>query len=283
MWDDLNSFKPSRITACNDFNKSWALHWAREGRDSNTLQALTSTGVADHDDDGAYRELLKCHPISPCPDSNDFPSAPSVTVDESMVLMCCLKGFPKGASPGASKLHAQHLLDAVSGSTAPAANECLRSLTCFMNLLLSGKGPTCLAPWLCGTPLTALLKKGGGVRLIAVGEVLHRLASRLCCLVVCPSLPDVFLPYRQVGVGIPGGLECAIHAMRHFLSLHGDDDSLALLKVDMKNAFNECSRHAFFARVLDDFPGISAWVKWCYSQPAELRFGKNRLAASSGV
>jgi len=71
--------------------------------------------------------------------------------------------------------------------------------------------------------------------------------------------------------------------MCHFLSLHGDDDSLALLKVDVKNAFNECSRHAFFAHVLDDFPGISAWVKWCYSQPAELRFGKNTLAASSGV
>ena len=67
----------------------------------------------------------------------------------------------------------------VPGSTAPAAGECLRSLTCFMNHLLSGKGPACLAPWLCGAPLTALLKKGGGVRPIAVGEVLRRLASRL--------------------------------------------------------------------------------------------------------
>ena len=40
MWDDLKSFKPSRITACDDFNKSWALQWAREGRYSNALQAL---------------------------------------------------------------------------------------------------------------------------------------------------------------------------------------------------------------------------------------------------
>jgi len=73
--------------------------------------------------------------------------------------------------------------------------------------------------------LTALLKKGGGVHRIAVGEVLH--------------------PYGQVGFGIPGGLECAIHATCHFLSLHGADDSQALLKVCMKNAFNECSHHAF--------------------------------------
>ena len=132
----------------------------------------------------------------------------------------------------------------------------------------------------CGAPLTALLKKGGDVRPIAVGKVLHHLASCLCCLIDCPSQPDIFLPYGQVGVGIHGGLECAIHATCRFLSFHGDDDSLALLKVDMKNAFNECSRHAFFARVLDDFPGIAAW---CYSHPAELRFGKNRLVASSGV
>ena len=106
-----------------------------------------------------------------------------------------------------------------------------------MNHLLSGKSPSCLAPWLCGTPLTALLRKGGGVCPITVGEVLCRLASHLCCLIIHPSLPDTFLPYRQVGVGIPGGLECAIRVTHRFLSLHGADDSLVLLKVDMKNAF----------------------------------------------
>ena len=86
------------------------------------------------------------------------------------------------------------LLDAIAGTTAPAARECLLSLTRFMNHLLSGKAPSCLAPWLCGAPLTALLKKGGGVRPIAVGEVLLRFASSLCCLTVRPSLPSIFLP-----------------------------------------------------------------------------------------
>ena len=86
-----------------------------------------------------------------------------------MILWFCWQ-FPKGTSPGASKLHSQCLLDAVSGSTAPAAGECLRSLTFFVNHLLSGKSPSCLAPWLFDAPLTALLKKGGGVRPIAVGE-----------------------------------------------------------------------------------------------------------------
>ena len=51
----------------------------------------------------------------------------------------------------------------------------------------------------------------------------------------------------------------------------------------MKNAFNECDRSAFYTRVAEEFPEISAWVKWCYSQPAELRFGNRRQLASSGL
>jgi len=98
-------------------------------------------------------------------------------------------GFPKGTSPGTSKLCAQHLLDAISGTTAPAAWDCLASLTCLMNYLLSGKAPSCLVPWLCGAPLMALLKKEGGIFPIAVSEVLQCIASRLCCLAVRPSLP----------------------------------------------------------------------------------------------
>ena len=85
--------------------------------------------------------------------------------------------------------------------------------------MLSGKTPSCLAPWLCGAPLTALLKKGGGVRPIAVGEVLHRLASCLCCFGVRSRLPEVFLPFGQVGVDISGGLEAAIHSVHLFVTL----------------------------------------------------------------
>jgi len=136
--------------------------------------------------------------------------------------------------------------------------------------------------WKCANVIP-IHKKGGGVRPIAVGEVIRRLASRLCCLAVRPSLPGVFLPYGQVGVGIPGGLETAIHVTRYYIHQNASDSSLALLKIDMKNAFNECSRTAFFERVVEDFPEISAWVKWCYSQPAELRFGSRRIVASSGV
>jgi len=191
-----------------------------------------------------------------------------------------LVGIPKGTSPGASKRHAQHLLDALSGSTAPAAGECLCSLTCFTNHLLSGKGPSCLAPWLCSAPLTALLKKGGGVCPIAVGEVLCCLANHLCCLIAHPSLPETFLPYGQVGVGIPGGLECAIQTTHHFLSVHGADDSLALLKADMKKLLMNAVAMLYLPIYLMIFQRFQLGA---ISQPAELHFGRKGMVTSSGV
>ena len=76
------------------------------------------------------------------------------------MVLKCLQAFPKGASPGASKSHAQHLLDAITETTDPAARDCLASLTRPMNFLLSGKAPLCFAPWLWGALLTALLTGG---------------------------------------------------------------------------------------------------------------------------
>ena len=174
-------------------------------------------GAVGHDDNYTYQDLLKHHPCSSCP-SDTSSSQLFLTVDESMVLFC-LRAYPKGTSPGASKLWAQHLLDTVVGRTAPAAKDCVLSLTHFMNNLLFGKAPPCLVPWLWGAPLTALLKKGGGVGPIVVGVVLRHLVSHLCCLEVRPSLPNVSLPYGQVCVCIPGGLESAIHILFLFKGL----------------------------------------------------------------
>jgi len=37
-------------------------------------------------------------------------------------------------------------------------------------------------------------------------------------------LSDYFLPYGQVGISIPGGLEAAMHAFHRSLSVLGSDD-----------------------------------------------------------
>ena len=147
LQDDLHVSRSSHCIQSSKHNISRALFWAREGRYSNAVQSLTSTGVADKNDDLAFQELLQRHPVSD-PPSCSAPKTASLVVDESAVLIC-LKGFPRGTSPGASGLRAQHLLDAVSGHTAPSAELCLTTLTRLMNFLLSGKASPLLAPWLC--------------------------------------------------------------------------------------------------------------------------------------
>ncbi len=258
-----------------------ALTLGREGHYSKAVQALGSLGVASPDSPTALQELIVRHPLGALPlEVTDIPSNLSVSC---LQVSTAITRFPKGSSPGASQLRAQHLYDAICGTTVPAAQDCLSALTKWINLLLSGKANPIIAPWLCGAPLTALIKKGGGVRPIAVGETIRRLTSRLCCSAVFPSLPDTFIPEGQVGVGVKRGLEAAIHGTRYIVNQHQSKTNFCLLKVDFSNAFNECDRNTFFNRVRDDFPELLGWVHWCYSQPAQLRFGEHTILSTSGV
>ena len=136
---------------------------------------------------------------------------------------------------------------AIWGTIDPLRQSCLESLTFFVNNRIAGKLPTTIALWLCGAPLTALKKKYGGFRPIGVGESIRRLASRLCCLSVRPSLE---VPYGQVRVGIWGGLDVAVHTVR------------SLYK---------------------DLPDLFSWAVLSYQCAGELRFGKRRLLSKAGV
>ena len=261
-------------------NNRRTIRWASEGRYGNALQALGSLGAASFDNASTKEELLRRHPQSELPSPS--PSVPAPLTVQPSIVLSALRSFQRGTSPGSSALRPQHLLDAVCGSTALASVECLNSLTCCINSLLAGTLDSRLAPWFCGAPLTALAKRNGGFRPIAVGETLCRLVSKVCCLSVRSLLPDLLLPFGQVGVGISGGLEAAVHSMRSILSLYGSDSSLCL-KLDMTNAFNECSRSNFLSRCHADLPELFAWVQWCYCCAGELRFGPHRILSTTGV
>ena len=132
-----------------------------------------------------------------------------------------------------------------------------------------------LTLWFCETSLTALIKESGGFHPIALGETLCCLVSKICCLSMCPSLLDLFLPFGQVGAGIYGGLESAIRSMQTILSVYGSDPPLCCLKVDMTNAFNECSRFSFLSHCRSNCPDILSWVEWCYCCAGEFQFGSH--------
>ena len=287
LWQDAcaEATPPGDTVASEDVlardNVRRALQWASHGRYGNALQALGSKGVAPFTDITAREELLRCHPQSSLPSHTSYVPPPLVV--QSSTILAALRSFPRGTSPGSFGLRPQHLLDAVCGNTAPAASGCLQALTRCVNILLSGRLDCRVAPWFCGAPLTALIKPGGGVHPIAVGETLRRLVSKVCCLAVRSALPDVFLPFGQVGVGVSGGLEAAIHSLRTILSTLGSKPDLCCLKVDMSNAFNECNRSSFLSRCKFVFPELFAWIQWCYCCAGELRFGPHHILSTTGV
>ena len=86
-----------------------------------------------------------------------------------------LKTFPVSSSGGLDGLTAQHLSDLLAG----APDEQFKTnLPDFLNVVLQGDLPTEVMEILFGRRLIALQKKDGGVRPIALGYTLRRLAVK---------------------------------------------------------------------------------------------------------
>ena len=83
-----------------------------------------------------------------------------------------------------------------------------------------------------------------------MGCTLRRLVAK--CL-VSDEMSSLLAP-RQLGYGIPGGVEAAVHAARYLL--YHMDDSSAFLKLDFRHAFNSIHRSKMLAAVKQFAPTI---------------------------
>ena len=96
-------------------------------------------------------------------------------------------------------------------------------------------------------------------------------------------MPEIFLQYGQVGVGISGGLKTATHSLSSFIDSHGSDPTLCCLKLDMSNAFNNCQHECFLQSLHQELPGLYAWVQRCYHTSGEFSSGRHKLQSTAGV
>ena len=124
--------------------------------------------------------------------------------------------FNKGTSCGTMGLRAQHLADALKSAHRAAL---LRDLT---RMLVDGRVPAFMAPYLAGAKLAALDKTKRGVfdvRPIAAGQIVRRIAAKCLCAIVKGKAAAFFRGDQpnsgQFGVACPGGAERVIHRVRH--------------------------------------------------------------------
>jgi hypothetical protein len=129
-------------------------------------------------------------------------------------MMKCLRSFPRGSAGGPDGITPQHLQYMLAG----AADEKLKNaITDFVNLLLEGNLPLAARQVIFGGRLIALQKKDGGIRPIAIGYTLRRLAAKCANSFVIAKRSSELKP-TQVGVG--GIWWSRSHSSRHEKNSH---------------------------------------------------------------
>ena len=222
------------------------------------------------------RALHPQRPPPTVPEHHHLPPGPELVPD---LVRRMLHTFPTGTAPGPSGLRANHLLEAgVPGQ----ADGLFQQLTAVLNLLGQGGGCPEAAGILAGASLVAVPKPQGGVRPIAIGEVLRRLVGKCLMSLVKEDAARYFWP-TQAGVAVPGGVEAVVHASRAWVERQPPDSKVVALKLDFKNAFNTVSRQRLLDQCFAHFPTLSRWASFLYSSPSDLHFGSFPVVSAAGV
>ena len=214
--------------------------------------------------------------LPPVPDQ--FTPATDVTAAE---IISAITSFPNGSAGGVDGLKPQHLKDLITDSAGMVKDRLCEELAKLVTLMLNGKVLEEICPILYGASLTALKKKDGGLRPIAVGCTLRRLAGKVVSRRVMNEIGDLVRPI-QLGYGTRGGAEAAVHATRAYIT-EESAESQVLLKLDFKNAFNTVDRAKMLEEVKDHLPMYYAFIWQMYTAPSHLFFGEHRLSSECGV
>ena len=243
--------------------------------------ACGSDSVAEHSPETL--EILNSKHPRPHPDSSIMPApdadlfASSITEED---VRRAIMSFPNGSAGGPDGLRPQHLKDLIGPAAIVGGPLLLSALTSLVNLMLRGETPVPIRPFLFGAKLVALRKKQGGIRPIAVGCTLRRLAAKCASSIALRGLPDLLAPH-QVGCGVPLGIDAAVHATRRYLqSLQSDQ---AIIKVDFTNAFNTIRRDRMLLAVEEFIPELLPFIHSVYCESSSLMWGTDIIQSSERI
>ena len=123
-----------------------------------------------------------------------------------------IKSFRNGAGAGPDGLRPGHLKQLTADILGPTAINLLDALVDFLNnVVLEGNVPQFMVPIFYGAGLIALSKPDNGVRPIAVGLTLRRLAGKVVTGKLQDKCSELFHPH-QLGVALPRGAKIGTHS-----------------------------------------------------------------------
>ena len=115
-----------------------------------------------------------------------MPNQAPIVASTSDVIKA-IQAFPTGSAGGPNGLCPQLLKDLLLVSPGAGSSLLIKSLTTFINLVISGGVLAATSPYFFGATLITLNKKDGGVRPITIGCTLCRLAAK--CVGTSTSAP----------------------------------------------------------------------------------------------
>ena len=197
-------------------------------------QAFTPSNLPDEE---TLDKLSELHPQKEC-DFRIPADAPIMSGIEMEELRAAGKRLAKGANPGPT------------GMTDSIVRLLLDDELCCINLchmicdLINGFLGKDVIRRINRSRLVAIPKSCGGVRPVAMGEVLNKLAGIVLMQRYEHTLAPLFAPMQQ-GAFSKAGCEKIVHQLRNRHS-----NGYSILSVDVKNAFNSPSRMDIAKHVL---------------------------------
>ena len=144
-------------------------------------------------------------------------------------------------------------------SSAPhnRSGQALQALSKLVNVLGAGELPEEAAPYFAGARLYGGKKKCGGIRPIAVVDIIQRLVSMCFSVALAEKAARLLAPF-QLGVGVRGGAEALVHTVRAIMEDPDTHPDLrCVLQVDLINAFNRFNRATAFQEIREHFPEVA--------------------------
>jgi len=238
-----------------------AIKLLEQGYLGRAAQALLDPTPVAKETLATLEALYSKHPIgegNPFANSNPRPGQ-AITVDD---IEASIASISPEKAPGLSGW-TRPLLDlATTSKTSQAFVKALRLLT---DMIRQGTAPG--QEILCASRLIGLEKKDGGVRPIAVGCMIYRVAFKA---ILTTSFKASMLLPCQLGVNSLGGAEPIIFMLENAISGPNETEIQRIASLDLTNAFNTISRRAIATSVARYAPTIYRAAKWSYNQPSLL-------------
>ena len=118
--------------------------------------------------------------------------------------MVALKSIRPSSAGGVDGLLPGHLKELFTPQTVEAGRRLLKALANLCSKLIRGQIPKHTCDLLFAANLTALRKKDGGIRPIAVGKVYRRLASMISAKRIMPELRRQLPRFNSVLASVVG-------------------------------------------------------------------------------